>query len=142
MSKIRSIKNEKVRTQNNGKNHGQRELPHAKKRPRLVKQKSKGAPHKFEPDPARHHTARNFSALIPCKIELARNFYWCDELDFHIMRPPVRDLLAFVNHEFGDVTLSDVLHFLPRIQASQRAARSYIRYRFLFKPLREMEWAP
>jgi hypothetical protein len=64
------------------------------------------------------------------KMELARNFYWCDAHDFHRMQVPIRDILAFVNSDYGGDTLEDVTHFLLRIKSAQRHARAYLNSRF------------
>lgn len=61
------------------------------------------------------------------KMELARNFYWCDELDFYKMRTPIQHVLAFVNYTYGpqDV-LEDVMFYFQRLQRAQTHGRRYI----------------
>ena len=64
------------------------------------------------------------------KMELARNFYWCDAHDFHKMQVPIREIIAFINADYGGDTLEDVTHFLLRIKSAQRHARAYLNSRF------------
>lgn len=64
------------------------------------------------------------------KMELARNFYWCDAHDFHKMQVPIREIIAFINSDYGGDTLEDVTHFLLRIKSAQRHARAYLNSRF------------
>lgn len=73
--------------------------------------------------------------LIYDKMDLARNYYWCDELDYHRMHPPVRELLAFANSDYSspEDVLLDVLNFFPRIKSAQKHAISYLRWRGLIK---------
>lgn len=125
----------------NVKQHGQSKLPTQQKRPHVVREKSKRGKNYFEPDFTRHYSQQNSKAsYILDKAELARNFYWCDEIDFYRMLPPVREILAFVNHEYdtGDI-LHDVPHFLPRLWAAQRAGRTYIKYRIALKSQKFMD---
>jgi hypothetical protein len=63
-------------------------------------------------------------------MDLARNFYWCDALDFHKMQVPIREIIAFINSDYGGDTLEDVTHFLLRIKSAQRHARAYLNSRF------------
>ena len=82
-----------------------------------------------------HRRAPSRPELIYDKKELARNFYWCDELDYHRMHPPVRELLAFANSDYSspEDVLLDVLNFFPRIKSAQKHAISYLLWRGLIK---------
>lgn len=72
--------------------------------------------------------------LIFDKMELARNFYWCDELDFYKMRSPVREIIAFCNHSYTlEDALPDVFNFLPRLKSAQKHAKRYLEYRAAFR---------
>ena len=83
-----------------------------------------------EPDSARRAEKSSQQTIVFCKKELARQFYWCDEHDFYMMRPPPQEVLSFCNHVYAEEDiLDDVLHFLPRVEAAQRAGWRYLVYR-------------
>jgi len=77
---------------------------------------------------------RRDERLIFDKMELARNYYWCDELDFYKMRSPVREIIAFCNHSYTlEDVLPDVFNFLPRLKSAQKHAKRYFEYRAAFR---------
>lgn len=94
----------------------------------------------IQPSPERHHRKSN-EKLIFDKMELARNYYWCDELDFYKMRSPVREILAFCNHVYTtEDILPDVFNFLARVKSAQRHGKRYMEYRVKFRF--RSEWTP
>jgi hypothetical protein len=64
------------------------------------------------------------------RLELARQFYWCDELSFYKMRTPLNEAMAFAeaHYDFRD-DMPDVPKFLPRLRIAQEHAANYVRGR-------------
>ncbi len=64
------------------------------------------------------------------RLELARQFYWCDELSFYKMRTPLNEAMAFAEalYDFRD-DMPEIPKFLDRLQAAQEHAASYVRGR-------------
>jgi len=72
--------------------------------------------------------------VVMSKMELARQFYWCDEHAFYLMRTPISEVLAFINYKYEpEDCLEDVMYFFPRIQRAQSHGKSYIAGRMLCK---------
>lgn len=71
--------------------------------------------------------------LVADKMELARNYYWVDVHDLHKMRPPLPELLAFMNYDYSGETLEDIPHFQARLQNAQRHTKAYVTAHFLMR---------
>lgn len=67
-----------------------------------------------------------FEKVKKAPIELAKEFYWCDERSFYEMQVPLEDAKAFALASFSFLDANPEIHnFLPRVRRAQLAARQY-----------------
>lgn len=74
-------------------------------------------------------------------MQLVREFYWCDEESFWIMKVPYRDAKDFALTPIRpEDALLDVFNFFERVSKAQQAARNYCARLAVLRPELSNPW--